>query len=369
MRYSGVANRHTYLGTRRRTDYGGAICQSLAGPPLDQYVRTQVLAALEPAALELSLEAATQLERERDDLNQLWQQRLERAAYEAERAGRQYRLAEPENRLVVRQLEREWEERLAAQQQLDEEYHRFLRDQPRLLSETERAAIRHLASDIPALWDAPTTTEAERKEIIRQVVGRVVVDAQGSTEQVSVRIAWVGGSQTEGVLIRPVARLEQLSYDPQLCDRLRTLVSEGLGAEAIADRLNAEGYRPPKRRARFGRQGVLDLLQRLGVREAQARSSQPQALGVDEWWLPALAQHIGMPAVTLYNWIQRGWVQARQQEPPDRHWIVRADAAEVARLPALHQRPAGYYTRRLWIEDGEQRMDADTAAHLEGGVT
>jgi hypothetical protein len=159
----------------------------------------------------------------------LWQQRLERAAYEAERAGRQYRLAEPENRLVVRHLERAWEEHLAAQQVLEEEYHRFLHDQPRVLSDSERAAIRHLATDIPALWDAPTTTVAERKEIIRQVVARVVVDAQGSSDHVSVTVAWVGGTQTEGVLIRRVARLEQLSYYPQLCDRVRTLVAAGLG--------------------------------------------------------------------------------------------------------------------------------------------
>ncbi len=353
VRYSGVANRHTYLCTRRLTDYGGETCQSLAGPPLDQYVRGQVLAALEPAALELSLEAATHLERERDELNRLWQQRLERAAYEAERAGRQYRLAEPENRLVVRQLEREWEERLAAQQALEEDYHRFLRDQPRLLSDSERAAIRQLATDIPALWDAPTTTVAERKEIIRQVVARVVVDAQGSSEHVAVTIAWVGGTQTDGVLIRPVARLEQLSYYPQLCERVRTLVQEGLGAAAIAQHLNREGYRPPKRREQFGRQGVLDLLQRLGIRRHATRTTQRDELAADEWWVADLAQRISMPEVTLHHWIRRGWVRAHQQAQAPRRWIVWADAAEVERLCELHQRPAGYHTRRLWVEDGE----------------
>ncbi len=292
VRYSGVAHRHTYLCTRRLTDYGGAICQSLAGPPLAQYVRAQVLAALEPAALALSLEAATHLEQERADLDRLWQQRLERAAYEAERAGRQYRLAEPENRLVVRQLEREWEERLATQQQLEEDYHRFLRDQPRLLSEAERAAIRQLATDIPALWDAPTTTVAERKEILRQVVAQVVVDAQGSSEQVAVTIAWVGGTETAGVLIRPVARLDQLSYYPQLCDRVRSLVAAGLGAEAIAAHLNREGYRPPKRREQFGRQGVLDLLHRLGLRTAGTRTPHRDELAADEWWVAELAQRM-----------------------------------------------------------------------------
>ncbi len=357
VRYSGAAHRHTYLCTRRLTDYGGAICQSLAGPPLDQYVREQVLAALEPAALELSLKAATHVEQERADLNRLWQQRLERAGYEAERVGRQYRLAEPENRLVVRQLEREWEERLATQQALEEDYQRFLHDQPRLLSETERAAIRQLATDIPALWDAPTTTVAERKEIIRQVVTRVVVDAHGSSERVDVTIGWVGGTQTAGSLIRPVARLEQLSYYPQLCDRVRTLVAAGRGADAIAQHLNREGYRPPKRRERFGRQGVLELLHRLGLRKQRIRTTQRDDLAADEWWLADLAQRIGMPEITLHHWIRRGWVQAHQHAQPPRRWIVRADAAEVERLCELHQRPAGYHTRRLWVADGAHAED------------
>jgi hypothetical protein len=57
---------------------------------------------------------------------------------------------------------------LASQQQLEEEYHRFVQHKPRLLSETEREAIRRLAIDIPALWAAPSTTDADRKEIIRK---------------------------------------------------------------------------------------------------------------------------------------------------------------------------------------------------------
>jgi len=38
-------------------------------------------------------------EQERAELNQLWQQRLERAALRQKRAGKHYRLVEPENRL------------------------------------------------------------------------------------------------------------------------------------------------------------------------------------------------------------------------------------------------------------------------------
>ncbi len=101
--------------------------------------------------------------------------------------------------MVARTLERAWEEKLQAQQTLEEEYHRFLQQQPRVLTSAERATIRRLAADIPALWAAPTTTAADRKDILRQVVERVEVDAQGTSEQVRVRITWAGGSQTEAV--------------------------------------------------------------------------------------------------------------------------------------------------------------------------
>jgi hypothetical protein len=88
---------------------------------LEAWVSAQVLAALAPAALDLSLTAAAHLERERADLRQLWEQRRERAGYETARAARHYRAIEPENRLVARQLAHDWEEKLAAQAHLEEE--------------------------------------------------------------------------------------------------------------------------------------------------------------------------------------------------------------------------------------------------------
>jgi DNA invertase Pin-like site-specific DNA recombinase len=80
----------TYDCAHRRNHYGEALCQHVAGPSLDAYVTRQVLAALEPASLELSLAAAEQVEQDRTALAQLWEQRRERAAYETERAARQY---------------------------------------------------------------------------------------------------------------------------------------------------------------------------------------------------------------------------------------------------------------------------------------
>jgi hypothetical protein len=356
------ATRCLYLCDRLAVDYGGERCQQLAGACLDRFVTQQALAALAPAALELSLAAAGQVERERAELDRLWRQRLERAAYQTERARRQYDLVEPENRLVARQLERAWEEQLAAQQQLQATYQRFADEQPRVLTDRERVAIRQLAADVPALWNASTTTHADRKALLRQLVERVTVDVHGDSERVGVVVDWAGGACTKAALIRPVARLEQLSYYPQLIERVRELARQQLPAAAIADHLNAEGYRPPKRRDRFGEQGLQQLLRRLGGPGADGSGSHPgrpvppdghrqDGLGEDQWWLPDLARLLGMPTVTLFTWVQRGWVTAHQQPQPPRRWIIWADDAEVERLRQRRQRPAGYDTRRRWVEE------------------
>src|SRR5205085_9764493 len=105
--------------------------------------------------LEGSLAAAGQAEAQRAQVDRIWRQRLERADYAAGRARRQYQLAEPENRLVVRQLERDWEAALAGRQRLGEEYDRFAAARPRTLTAAERGQTRALPPALPAAWAPP----------------------------------------------------------------------------------------------------------------------------------------------------------------------------------------------------------------------
>ena len=76
VRYGGPRTLHSYVCGRAVIDYGGDYCQYIAGEPIDTFVTQWVLKALEPAALTLSLEATARLEKERQALDQLWQQRL-----------------------------------------------------------------------------------------------------------------------------------------------------------------------------------------------------------------------------------------------------------------------------------------------------
>jgi DNA invertase Pin-like site-specific DNA recombinase len=338
---------YRYTCCREATDYGGEICQYLSGPCLDQYVVEQVLRALEPAALELSLEAALHLEHDRAELNHLWQQRLERAAFEAERAGRHYRLLEPENRLVARQLAQDWDAQLLAHQQLKDEYQRFCHQQPKHLSEADKQVIRQLAEHLPILWAADTTTQGQRKEIIRQVIQSVHVTVKGDTERVEVVLNWVGGASHRATIIRPVAKWTQLSNYAQLCQRLEQLVQAGLSPDDITQTLNHEGFRPPKQRQTFNSEGIRSLMRRLNLVPPRQKST-PETLAASEWWLPDLARLLDMPTMTLYDWVRRGWVKARQQPDWPKHWIIWADETEIERLKAHRQQPFGEILRQRW---------------------
>jgi DNA invertase Pin-like site-specific DNA recombinase len=338
----------TYDCAHRRNHYGEALCQHVAGPRLDAFVTRYVLAALEPAALELSLAAAEQVEQDRAAIAQLWEQRRERAVYETGRAARQYQAVEPENRLVARTLERAWEEKLQAQQTLEEEYHRFLQQQPRVLTSEERTAIRQLAADIPALWNAPTTTDVDRKEIIRQVVEHVEVEAQGASEQVRVRITWAGGGQTEGVLVRPIARYrERTDYAP-MCARVQELTTAGWSLDAIARQLEADGYPPLRSTRGWRRASVQTLRHQLGLETTHRHGSSREALGPDEWWVRELAARLEVSSSSLLYWIEHGMVRARKEQSGWRRWMVWADASELERLRAYRHRDIAAEHRRRW---------------------
>ena len=279
--------------------YGQARCQSLVGRPLDEWVGQQVLAALQPAALEVSLEAIENVQAERAQLHRHWQQRLERARYEAERAQRQYDAIEPENRLVARTLERQWEEALQAEVQLQAEYARLQAQQPATLGDAECQAIRRLAADIPALWHAPTTTAADRQAIIRQLIERVVVTVQGESERVDVQLHWVGGHATGTTLIRPVARQEQLSYYPQLLERVAALHAEHETLSAIASRLNAEGWHPAKRRETFNARMVQTLLVAQGLRNPRRCDRDTlEDRAADEWTIADVVSRAFSPGLS-----------------------------------------------------------------------
>jgi hypothetical protein len=249
--------------------------------------------------------------------------------------------------LVARQLAKEWEATLTAQRHLQEEYERFVQAQPQSLSTAEREAIAQLASNIPALWHAATTTMAERKEIVRQIIQQVVVAGEGTSERLQVTIEWVGGGTTAGIITRPISRTEHLSYYPLLCERIRTLAQAGYSTTRITESLAQEGFHSPRQGTPFSRQAVHELMQRLGVHQPRRRGRPP--LSQHEWWFSDLERVLGVANSTLHQWRKRGQLQVRWHDQSQR-WVAWADEAELQRLQQRCALPAGEASRHMRLD-------------------
>ena len=287
-------------------------CHGVTARVIDSLVICQVLEALKPAGLKLSLRAIEDGQKERDRLEDQWKKRLERARYDVQRAERQYQAVEPENRLVARTLEQRWEAALLELRRVEDDHDRFIRDRPQRVTEAERARITALAADIPALWEAESTTNADRKEIIRCLVDQVVVLVHGNTERCDVTIHWKGGYTSRHEVIRPVRSRLQLEDGERLRARITELKRQGQTAASIAATLTAEGFVTPRQRGDYNANLVYGLLRRYGL----TRRPTQEDLRKDEWRLPELARKLGVSRGKLREWAVRDVVPRPPDIPP-----------------------------------------------------
>ena len=139
------------------------VCWSVSAAAIDVTVARHFLEAAQPPEVELSLAVTREVEHQAEEIDKLWKSRLERAHYEAQLAERRYKAVDPDNRVVARNLEADWETKLRALEEL-EGGHRSARQAGQVeLCDAERAEILSLARNLPRVWNASTTTNAQRK--------------------------------------------------------------------------------------------------------------------------------------------------------------------------------------------------------------
>jgi DNA invertase Pin-like site-specific DNA recombinase len=328
--YNDDGHEARYVCNQMAATFGAPRCQSISARPVDEHVSALMLSALAPSAIEVSLQVAEDLELERQQLHEQWKQRLERAGYETALARRRYEAVDPQNRLVARTLERDWEAALTAEQALRAEHERALARAPERLTEEEKATVRRLASDIPALWRAPTTTARDRQAIARLMIERVVIRVHGESERADLACHWAGGVVTKHTLIRPVRRFEQLEHFDQMLAQITEMRSQGATAQCIADRLNAEGWRPPKKHT-FDAAMIRRLLQRRGLgTKRPIWSGNVPRIDETEMTLQELADRLGAHRQTVYGWLRRGKLTGRlAQVGTQRIWLVKLTDTSV----------------------------------------
>jgi hypothetical protein len=174
------------------------------------------------------------------------------------------------------------------------------------------------------------------------MVDHVVVHVEQNSEHVDVTIHWHGGFTSQHQVVRPVGSYTQLRDYDLLVARIKTMHEEGKTIPAIAERLNQEGFVPPRRRGSFSVGSVAFILERLGLVGELYRND---LLGPSEWWIRDLATKLKLRPGKVYYWATQGWVHSRKT-PSGKHWIVWADDDELKRLEKLKLQNSSYTAQR-----------------------
>jgi hypothetical protein len=222
--------------------YAASTCQSFGQRYLDEAVCACFFEAVKPAQLDTLLAALENLEQERQVRERGWQLRLERARYAVRLAQRQYDAVDPENRLVARELEKRWNEALEALGSLEREYAVAQKITLAPLTPEEQEAVRQLTLNVPAMWEASTTTMADRKRLLRTVIQEITLTPT-TPRQATMTILWSGGVTTSHEVICPPIGWHCVA-SAALVERLRDLSSR-LPDHRIAELFNAEEVRTP----------------------------------------------------------------------------------------------------------------------------
>ncbi len=312
----------------------GTWCLRVGGVRVDRAVVETFLEAIAPAGLEAAI--AAQSLGEAQDQNALKQFRLqvERARYEAERAERRFRNVEPENRLVARTLETEWENKLHDQRGAEAELARKEQEQRLQLTDLQQEQIRALGSDLKQVWDAPTTTDRDRKELLRSLLEEVKINVLADESKAHLVLRWKTSAVSELDVLWRSPRPAPIRTDEETIELMRRLAVHHTDA-IIAGVLNRQG-RKTARGESFTANRVASLRNhwKIPCYQAPAKPAEGEWLTVD-----AAAKQLGVAASTLLRWLNDGFIGGEQVTPGAPWRIQMTNELKKLIVPEV---PAGY---------------------------
>jgi DNA invertase Pin-like site-specific DNA recombinase len=336
--YSGAkGNCPRYVCGRAQMLYGAErACQSLGGRRFEVRVLEQVFKVLEPAALEATAKALAEAEAHHQRRLAVFELAVERARFEVERARRQFDAVEPENRLVARTLERSWEEKLAELRRAESDLAAQRMRRPAALTQDELDWVERAGADVRAIFDASSTTTRERKQLLRALIGEVVVTVNTKERSADVMIIWEGGASTAFTMALNKTGGHFRATDEDTVALVRRL------ARHYDDKTIAMILSHQKRRTgtglQFTKSRVKTLRQSRGILAfSPTETSRDDAAII--MTVEGVAKEFSVDKSTVYRWLRDGFIVGEQltQCAP---WQIRVD--DDLRAKICERAPAGW---------------------------
>lgn len=333
--YQGQRSSPGYYCANSQPCGGRAVwCLRVGAVRIDHAVTETFLAAICPAGLEAALEAEKLSQSEQQTALKQWRLQVERARYEAERAERRYREVEPENRLVARTLEAEWERCLRELDAADADLLRRQQECRIELTENQREQIRALGTDLKKVWEAPTTTDRDRKELLQGLLEEVKIDLLAEQAKAHLVLRWKTGAHSELDVLWRIKRVPPIRTDDDTIDLVRRLAVHHPDA-IIAGVLSSQGRRTVTgERFTTDKVGNLRRYWKIPCYNPPATPPEGELLSIG-----AAAKRLGLAASTLHRWLNAGFI-AGEQVTPGAPWRIRMTRELEALIVA--DSPPGY---------------------------
>jgi DNA invertase Pin-like site-specific DNA recombinase len=282
-------------------------CRSVKAIVVDELVARRLLETVAPEEITLALAAADQVAERRTRASRAVELRVERAQYDAVRAERAFHSCEPENRLVARSLETRWETKLHELAAAEAE----LAEQANPAPEPSREQLDALARDLPRLWAAESTSEKDRKRLLRTIIADITLTSTPDSRELQVGIRWQSGACEQHVAQRP-PRPADAKRTPSAVIELITQLAPDHTNTQIADQLNTAGMRTSSGLP-LDEKAVRWLRWRYRISPSQPRDG--------ELTVTQIAARFGLSDGTVYAWIATGKLATRRG-PANRLYIA-----------------------------------------------
>jgi len=323
---------------------GSAACWQASGRRIDAQVEARFFAMAAPDQLELCLAVEREVGHQAEGLARQWKLRIERAEYEARLSERRYKAVDPDNRVVARSLEGDWEVRLRELEEVRRSYARARDERHVELSDADRARIRALARDLPAVWRASATLPADRQAMLRLAIEAVALLPVDLPERsTTIRIQWRTGAVTEARVARPRSSLPRPRSE-QAITVIGEATVEGLTDTETAERLNTLKIPAPgpgewtQARVRSARRECQIIKRRNG---RPTKVPLPECHPDGRYSIAGAARVLGTDPHQVRSWIRRGRLEAEvvpHAGYPHARWVHLSEArALMERKPTSKQ--------------------------------
>ena len=279
-------------------------CIAFSNMRIDAAASAEVLRAISPLAIDAALQVSADRERAGAERLQQSELALQQARYEATLARRQYDAVDPDNRLVAGELERRWNERLAAVARLEEQIRNLQNEQPRAPRDDERATLLALADDLPQLWNHPAASNETRKRILRAVLKEIVVRVEA--DRLRLVLHWQGRDHTRLEVAKNRTGQNRWKTDVETVQLVRQL-ARILPDHSIAPLLNRLGIRSAK-----GQSWTQLRVRNFRSVHQIAVYSKGERAQRHELILHEAASRLGVHKMTVVRLIRDGLLPARQ---------------------------------------------------------